>query len=524
MWSKISKNLILFPLLFAIFPVLTLYAHNIVEVAFESVIRSLVLSLTGAVLILLISFFFTRDLSKAGAITTLILVLFFSYGHVYHYLKRDLGLNAEIVRHRYLLVIYVGVFVVGVIGILRVIKISDPAIKWFNVISAALLIYPLIQIINYHLKVTTELNISASLFPNENSLDVQNVDDLPDIYYIILDTYTRADSLQKELGFDNSEFLVQMEEKGFFTGECSRSNYTNTADSLTSSLNMNYLSDLKQLLAEEGLDETNLRLLIRHSLLRELLEGVGYKTVAFDTGYEWTRLRDAHAYLTPDSEPVQSQIIEPFELLQLETTAGLLLVDNWRLSAIEQKQNIFQELTNPEVRYGEHIRLELYLLDTLPTVASLPGPKFVFAHVLIPHVPRVFGPQGEILTDPGFNMGELAGAVNEEYDLIGYLNEIEFINREMLKISQEIISNSRVPPIIVIQGDTGKSGQNMVEILNLFYTQGEVNADLYPSISPVNTFRILLNSYLGADFELLPDETWVDDKLIPERWSACKEN
>jgi hypothetical protein len=107
----------------------------------------------------------------------------------------------------------------------------------------------------------------------------------------------------------------------------------------------------------------------------------------------------------------------------------------------------------------------------------------------------------------------LAGAVDDEYDRRGYLNEIQFINREIIRISEEIISNSKVPPIIIIQGDTGKSGKNMVEILNLYYTQGDVNSTLYRSISPVNTFRVLFNDYYGADFELLPDETWVNDEL-----------
>jgi hypothetical protein len=46
-------------------------------------------------------------------------------------------------------------------------------------------------------------------------------------------------------------------------------------------------------------------------------------------------------------------------------------------------------------------------------------------------------------------------------------------------------------------------------ILNAYYLPG-VDSDLiYPSISPVNTFRLILNTYFGADLPLLPDESYL---------------
>lgn len=524
MWTRLRKHLVLYPFLFAIFPILTLYTNNIQEVAFDAVVRSLVFSLIGTVVLLSLCFLLLRDLTKAGAITTFILVLFFTYGHVYMFLKDNLGLDASIVRHRYLVIIYAGIFVLGTLIIYRTMKTSSQISKGLNLLGVAILVFPMIQIINYNSKVSQDIEIAAYLIPNSDSLTVQSEDDLPDIYYMILDTYTRADAMEKELGYDNSEFLERMEQMGFYIAECSRSNYANTGESLAASLNMNYVSDLKQSLIQQGLGDNDLWLLIRHSLVRELLEGIGYKTVAFDTGYEWSRLKDADIYLTPDSAPTQAQFIEPFELMQFETTAGLLLTDYWIKSSVSHRQVIFQEVNSVRFIHGDFIRRELFLLDTLPAVASYPGPKFVFAHILIPHVPRVFGPEGQILTDPGYYSGELAGAIDSEYDLRGYLNEIQFINSEILKISEEIISRSKTPPIIIIQGDTGKSGQNIFEILNLYYTRGETNNALYPSISPVNTFRAILNSYFGAEFDFLPDESWINGDLIFERWAACKES
>ena len=42
-------------------------------------------------------------------------------------------------------------------------------------------------------------------------------------------------------------------------------------------------------------------------------------------------------------------------------------------------------------------------------------------------------------------------------------------------------------------------------ILNAYYLPGDGSKKLYPSISPVNTFRVVFSHYFGADLDLLPD-------------------
>jgi len=104
------------------------------------------------------------------------------------------------------------------------------------------------------------------------------------------------------------------------------------------------------------------------------------------------------------------------------------------------------------------VNRQLFILDQLPKIPSISGPKFVFVHILIPPVPRVFGPQGEILTDTGFYGGEKAEAINEDYFRKGYVGEIEFLINRMLDIVEAILAISTTPPIIIIQGDTGCKG------------------------------------------------------------------
>jgi hypothetical protein len=45
-------------------------------------------------------------------------------------------------------------------------------------------------------------------------------------------------------------------------------------------------------------------------------------------------------------------------------------------------------------------------------------------------------------------------------------------------------------------------------ILNAYYLPNGGSQDLYPTISPVNSFRIVLNTYFGTNLELLPSETY----------------
>lgn len=53
-------------------------------------------------------------------------------------------------------------------------------------------------------------------------------------------------------------------------------------------------------------------------------------------------------------------------------------------------------------------------------------------------------------------------------------------------------------------------------ILNAYYLpnvdKDALNSSLYPSITPVNSFRLVFNLYFDADYELLPDKSYAPYK------------
>ena len=122
----------------------------------------------------------------------------------------------------------------------------------------------------------------------------------PDIYYIILDAYSRDDILKDFYDFDNSSFLNNLTSLGFYVARCSQSNYAQTQLSLASALNMDFINALGGEFCRTD-QRVGMPGLIKRSAARRLLEDLGYKMVAFETGYYWTQVEDADVYLSPKS-------------------------------------------------------------------------------------------------------------------------------------------------------------------------------------------------------------------------------
>ena len=170
----------------------------------------------------------------------------------------------------------------------------------------------------------------------------------------------------------------------------------------------------------------------------------------------------------------------------------------------------------------DHANRQQFILDELPRLASLPESKFVFAHIIIPHGPFVFEANGDIATDSGYYSAKYNEPVDEEHMVKGYLNEVQFINSRITDILQTIVTESSVPPIIVVMGDHGLKNDNRFENLNAYYLPGEGARNLYPTISPVNSFRLIFDTSFGTRFGLLPDASYDQFGVpVPETSPVC---
>jgi hypothetical protein len=276
--------------------------------------------------------------------------------------------------------------------------------------------------------------------------------------------------------------------------------------SFSTALNMIYAHDLMK---AKGITQDDLWIYIQQSDVRHQLEALGYQTIAFETGFKWSQIEDADIYFSRGSAGWQ---ISPFEVMLLESTAFRLITDS-RYLLVESDYN-----TNP---FASHISRQLFMLDSLTEIPSNPEPTFSLAHILIPHPPYVFGPDGNIVTDMGYYGGKNGEPINAGYKRQGYRNQVLFITKRISAIAKEIIEESDVPPIIIIQGDHGLSPRNRNLILNIYYLPDGGDENLYHNITPVNSFRVIFNTYFGMDYPLLEDLARYENKIVPETAPHC---
>lgn len=321
---------------------------------------------------------------------------------------------------------------------------------------------------------------------------------LPDIYYIVLDGYGRADILRDFYQFDNSDFLQSLEKMGFIVPLESRSNYPKTALSIASTLNMEYIKDLAP-----GLDDYHywwlMSPVINHSKVRSMLEQAGYQSISIATDWGITNNPTTNIYYSPF--PVMLTDFESF------------LLDSTPLSAIKPLLAEFAFVPS----YPAHRSLVEYNFATLAEIPELSGPKFIFAHITFPHPPFVLGAEGDFLVpDYPFSFNDANDfPFDKEHYRQGYVGQVQYTNNQLKQLIEELIDKSNVPPIIILQADHGpgmftdfRSSEDtcLKERFSVFaaYHLPGINPNIIPQdITPVNLFRIIFNEYFGSEFPML---------------------
>lgn len=487
----------LYPILFSIFPVLSLAAYNIDEISLDVIPRPLFVFLLVGLLLFGVAKLMFRDWHRAALTVAVILFFFFIYGQVYNVLEDVTIRGISLFRHRTLLPLFILLLVVSLVLVARYRNRPNSSPYGLNLLSITLLVYPVFQIASNNIQ-----QWSAERVVNASSNQVATNTNQPDIYYIILDAYGRADVLQNLLGYDNSNFLAALRQRGFYVADCSQANYAYTEFSLTSSLNYNYLDQL-----DVSHSRAERIALLKHSAIRSFLDSEGYEIVAFPTGWAFTEWKDADLYVDYQ-RPVTT--LTEFETLVLDTTMFRVVSD-------------FRSSNQADASHKDLRRLRVFsLLENIKKVTRWDGNLFVFAHLVVPHLPYTFGPIGEVPTFQGKD------ATYEEI-AAAYVDQVKFVNKEILDVIDTLIQNSEIPPVIIVQGDHGplpdltEKPAERLPILNAYYLPGvPMDRILYPAISPVNSFRVVLNSYFEQNLPLLEDLSYFgpeddrnENQLVP---------
>jgi hypothetical protein len=495
----------LHPLLWALFPPLALLGNNISHIQPISTIRSVLVSVLLAVLVMGAAGLIYRNWSKASVIATSFVFLFFSYGHLYNLIQNRTLFGLNVGRHRVLFPLFILVWIAIIIWVSRAKNLSALA-PALNLIGVLALVFPLYQIIAYEAKSSLNANAPAQngALADVTALHSPSGTTPPDIYYIILDTYTRQDTLSQFFNYDNSAFLSALQNKGFYVAGCSQSNYPFTAVSLATSLNFNYPQTISPHLSPDNKNLSDVYPYLAHSAVVTALHQQGYRFVALESGYSPTEFKLADTYYSPTNnwqKVLLGDGINSFESMQLNSSAGMLFY--------EFNSYLPSPLRTFLSAYVLHRERMLYEMSMLDQMASVPGPKFVFVHILAPHNPFVFGPNGEpIERKTPFTLNDDRDVVTMQDYVAGYRDQVNYLDQRMLAIADALIQHSSVPPIIILQGDHGvpRLPEWDHTILNAYYLPAGGASALYPTISPVNTFRVIFNQYFGGQLPILPDQ------------------
>jgi hypothetical protein len=517
------KNFLRYPwyyFLFSFYPLLFLWVANISQLDAGVLIRPSLYTLIGSAALFGLLYLIFKNKNKAAITGLILLIAFFSYGRIYYATRAIKALNI-LNHHSILIPIFIVLIGLSIWGALRLRKKSTFNL-YANIIIFGLVLLQIVELsysyIRSSLAHNQTIEISSGLtLPT----DIKN---MPDIYVFVLDAYMRSDALKQDLGYDNSEFIDQLNKMGFYVPECSQPNYTFTYASISSLYNMRYIPGAYENDIWSEFNDSGFWSIIKNNEVYAQLKEVGYKTVSFEEEYPMLQFNNSDVLIGASHPTVNSAYLYPFEVMYQKTTALIII------NAIDPEnkigkllQNIFNKNNQDRSEdlsalSGEnkdfvvsHIKNTRFILDHIADVPAISGPKLAYIHLFIPHYPYVFGPNGEIFSDPGYYSGDRGGAINAEYEKKGYVNQIQYINKQLIPILQNVIDQSKNPPIIVIIGDHGLFGSNRMANLEAFYLPDNGNSKLYSTITPVNIFRIIFNEYFGGNYPLLPDETYVTD-------------
>lgn len=319
----------------------------------------------------------------------------------------------------------------------------------------------------------------------------------PDVFFIVLDGYGRADILEEFYGFSNREFIEELERRGFQVPVHSRANYSATASSISSLLAMDHL-------VERGQTPDHRLVQALHDVIGGdnpvvgTLKASGYHYVHIESGWDGARCGE--------------QVDSCYEAAFLDE-AMWTLVGRTPLAPLAAE------------RYGHAFSLNgLRSLDALHREATTDRqqPRMVFGHVLIPHPPLPLNAACGVRPEPqpaGPAVGArfLLGTSELDDRRAAYVEQVECANARLLRFLDEVDEDA----LVFITGDHGPDSFGQLKFHPSEWTEHDIRerfsvfsayrlpAQCRPAIVPdidlINGMRAVLGCAVGT--ELAPRDS-----------------
>jgi len=503
------------PFLVGIFPILIIYSQNIGRVEITELFLPVIIIVGLTIGLYYFLKLILKNENKSAIIVTLILIMLFSYGHIYYLLSDVMIDEFDIGQNRYLIPAFGLVLGISIFFIIRARRVFDNATSILNVISIVFIIVAISNVALVGAEITSCDKCSNQEFFYEardfsdyfesHEFSISKNQELPDVYYLILDEYARNDALLEYHDFSNNELTEFLEKKGFHIAKNSFANYPMSVQSIPATMNMDYINFLADEIGTEvrnykPLNGKNYGLYPNNMVIKNFKE-MDYKIITFNTFA-------LHLHENPLADKTFCH-------------RDKFLLDN-RLVDVLARTSIFGYYIERWAE-GELRQVTLCAFENFGDAGNVFNePVFVWAHVMLPHPPWIFGPNGEEIT-PG---KPLLITDNPEFRDSGwepkrqYIQQVQFANKKTIEVVKNILENNR-NAIIIIQGDHGTAWetnwmepskedawQRLRNFDAIYFPDKDKRDLLLDDRTLVNTFRTVFNAYYESNYELLENKMY----------------
>lgn len=487
----------LHPILFALFPILTAYTSLIEYVLPDEIVLPLVFNLSLCAILFGVWFAILRHVRRAAIVTSVSVLLIFTFDAPSILISR--ALKSINVQSNDAFIVLPYLVLAGLIISVFARSKSDYAIltKFLNIISIVLVIGNVGYVIQHEMGIQAKVSECRKHQAQElEKIKLVSQKNNPDIYYIILDAFGRTEALQEVFGYDNTPFINELEKRGFTVAKKSRSNYQVTILSLPSSLNIQYMDDIAEIMGRDSTDNVALCRMIQKNNVTQALKKIGYRFENMRSGYAAT-----------DYVP------------EADDNIGCMFGNIFHIAFA--RGTIFGPFQKYFDYFGRAARAtRIYAIDHPGDFTSKPSPKFTLIHTLVPHPPFLWKADGTPIVLDQISLGH-------SYTKSEYIGQVKFIQYRVLELIDALQKDPH-KKVIIIQGDHGSAFQKGTDgdpsdsflnerfrILNAYYlpesdldaTRGDKpGCTVYDTITPVNSFRVIFNKYFDAKLPLLEDK------------------
>jgi len=261
-------------------------------------------------------------------------------------------------------------------------------------------------------------------------------------------------------------------------------------------------------LPEESKDQTPVYKKISDHKVGRILKNLGYRYIHIGSKVNFSRKS-----MVADTNICQSMLPEFI----------------WQLYSTSMAERILEELDMNLCKKTGY-KWILFQLQAISNAIKAPKPVFIFAHILVPHNPFVFDEKGV------FQSHNVQRRIDKK---TLYINQVKYINGEILKLVDTLLAVSGPKPVIIVQSDEGPpyAGTNecfekntstglsvRTGILNAMYLPEVDTSGISRQITSVNTFRLVLKKYINENVRLLPDKVYFFDWKKPYKFKEITDS